>query len=188
MVPDNQTPVIGFAGFSGSGKTTLLEQVIPHLREKGLRVGVLKHSHHNIEPDKPGKDSYRLRYAGSNQLLLATSKRHMLFFEYDEPEREPGLQECLMQLDHSRLDLILVEGFRDEVLTKIEIHRPAYGKPLLFPQDDNIIAVATDNPAEVAGLASQTLLDLNAPSSIADFVAQWLENGSETEKYLAYRA
>ncbi|USH01369.1 molybdopterin-guanine dinucleotide biosynthesis protein B [Grimontia kaedaensis] len=181
------TPVLGFAGFSGSGKTTLLEAVIPHLKASGLRVGLLKHSHHNIEPDKPTKDSYRLRYAGSDQLLLATSKRHMLFFEYhDEKEREPELRECLTQLDHSRLDIVLVEGFRDETLPKIEILRPSYGKPTLFTNDNHIIAVAYDQKPDAFDAFKLPSLDLNQPSDIAEFIKHWLINAPESEKFLAY--
>ncbi|WP_028023257.1 molybdopterin-guanine dinucleotide biosynthesis protein B [Enterovibrio calviensis] len=187
MQHSSSTPVIGFAGFSGSGKTTLLEGVIPHLKASGLRVGLLKHSHHDIEPDSPRKDSYRLRYAGSDQLLLATSKRHMLFFEYhDEPDREPSLHECLIQLDHSRLDVVLVEGFRDEVLTKIEVYRPSYGKPKLHTGDANVIAVASDEPLASLAQSNVHALDLNNPEDIALFIRHWLTDASVEEKYLPY--
>ncbi|GHA60858.1 hypothetical protein GCM10007086_38360 [Photobacterium aphoticum] len=165
------SPFIGFAGFSGSGKTTLLERVIPLLKQQGLRIALVKHSHHDIEPDKPGKDSYRLRHAGSCQTLLATRNRHMLYFEYTEPRDEPTLAECLAQLDHTQLDVILVEGFRDEPFTKIEVHRPAYGKPVLYPHDTHIIAVASDETLPNCPLPQ---LDLNQPESIAAFVVDWL--------------
>ncbi|GAB6260087.1 molybdopterin-guanine dinucleotide biosynthesis protein B [Photobacterium sp. R1] len=166
-------PVIGFAGFSGSGKTTLIEQIIPCLKAHGLRVGLLKHSHHDVEPDTPGKDSYRLRHAGSDQLLLATPHRNILFFEYPEPaQREPELVACLQQLDQCQLDIILVEGFRDQPIAKIEIHRPDYGKPLLYPQDHHIIALATCEPNEVHPLP---VLDLNQPQTIADFIVKWMK-------------
>ena len=168
------TPIIGFAGYSGSGKTTLLEQLIPLLKQQGLRIGLVKHSHHCIDPDTPGKDSYRLRHAGCAQTLMATKERHMLYFEYPEEEREePELQACLQQLDHSQLDLVLVEGFRDEKFTKIEIHRPSYGKPLLYPNDGGIIAFATDgNKPEGCTLP---LLNINHPEEIAKFVVSWLK-------------
>ncbi|WP_407332829.1 molybdopterin-guanine dinucleotide biosynthesis protein B [Enterovibrio sp. 27052020O] len=182
------TPVLGFAGFSGSGKTTLLEAVIPQLKAASLRVGLLKHSHHDIEPDSPRKDSYRLRYAGSDQLLLATSKRHMLFFEYhNNADREPSLQECLHQLDHSRLDIVLVEGFRDAVLTKVEVHRPAHGKPMLCHHDSNIIAVASNEALPSLTQENITLLDLNNADEVASFVIHWLTHASDVEKYLPYR-
>ncbi|PKF51088.1 molybdopterin-guanine dinucleotide biosynthesis protein B [Enterovibrio nigricans] len=185
MDSNKLTPVIGFAGFSGSGKTTLLEQVIPQIKARGLRVGVLKHSHHTIEPDPPTKDSYRLRYAGSDQLLLATAQRHMLFFEYHDVEnREPALTECLAQLDHSRLDVILVEGFRDATLTKIEVHRPSYGKPLLCQIDNNIVALATDGAVEMHQRNEMNIetLDLNQPTHVAQFILHWLEHGSKRTK------
>lgn len=190
FMPSKQlTPVLGFAGFSGSGKTTLLEAVIPHLKAAGLKIGLLKHSHHDIEPDKPSKDSYRLRYAGSDQLLLATSRRHMLFFEYhDHENREPSLKECLAQLDHSRLDIVLVEGFRDEALAKIEVHRPSYGKPTLFSQDKHVIAVAFDSKPDGFDSTGLTALDLNQPADIATFIQCWLKEAPENEKYLAYES
>ncbi|OEE66158.1 molybdopterin-guanine dinucleotide biosynthesis protein B [Enterovibrio norvegicus FF-33] len=189
MQCNQPTPVLGFAGFSGSGKTTLLEAVIPQLNAVGLRVGLVKHSHHDIEPDSPRKDSYRLRYAGSDQLLLATAKRHMLFFEYhDNLDREPSLQECLNQLDHSRLDIVLVEGFRDAVLTKVEVHRPAHGKPTLFSHDSNIIAVACDKPLASLTDGNMTSLDLNNADEVASFIRLWLSHAPDTEKYLPYCA
>ncbi|MGF1726139.1 molybdopterin-guanine dinucleotide biosynthesis protein B [Photobacterium nomapromontoriensis] len=167
------TPILGFAGFSGAGKTTLLEQLIPQLKQHGLRIGLIKHSHHHIDPDKPGKDSYRLRHAGCDQTLLATKERHMLYFEYPQHDRdEPELQQCLSQLDHAHLDLVLVEGFRDEAFPKIEIHRPSYGKPLLYTQDSDIIAFASDEPAPAD--CPLMWLDLNKPDTVARFILVWL--------------
>ncbi|WP_434355332.1 molybdopterin-guanine dinucleotide biosynthesis protein B [Parasalinivibrio latis] len=173
----NRKPVIGFAGFSGSGKTTLIEKVIPLLRTAGVRVAVVKHSHHVIDPDKPGKDSYRLRKAGSDQFLMATRERNILFFEYHDEEREePTLEECLSQLDHGRIDLVLVEGFRDAPIPKIEIHRPVHGKPLLHPNDRHIIAMASDETIDLP--ASLTRLDLNQPQQVSDFILSWLQSAS----------
>ncbi|UJF20150.1 molybdopterin-guanine dinucleotide biosynthesis protein B [Vibrio sp. SS-MA-C1-2] len=138
--------IIGFAGYSGSGKTTLLEKLIPKLKANGIRIGLIKHSHHQIEPDKPGKDSYRLRHAGCDQTLLATKERHMLYFEYPESTRsEPSLNECLQQLDHSQLDLILVEGFRDQAIPKIEIHKQDCQRPKFYLNDNNVIAFVTQD-------------------------------------------
>ncbi|MGF1700325.1 molybdopterin-guanine dinucleotide biosynthesis protein B [Photobacterium makurazakiensis] len=169
------TPILGFAGYSGSGKTTLLELLIPILKQHGLRIGLIKHSHHSIDPDKPGKDSYRLRHAGCAQTLLATKERHVLYFEYPEPEREePELQACIDQLDHRQLDLIIVEGFREENIPKIEVHRPSYGKPLLHPIDSFIIAFATDG--EHLNNCAIPQLDLNQPTEIAAFIQHWLKS------------
>ncbi|KPA53990.1 molybdopterin-guanine dinucleotide biosynthesis protein B [Photobacterium leiognathi subsp. mandapamensis] len=172
------TPLIGFAGFSGSGKTTLLEKVIPLLTQNGIRLGLIKHSHHDIEPDVPGKDSYRLRHAGCGQTLLATKSRHMLYFEYPEEERkDPELNDCLAQLDHSKLDLVLIEGFREQPFPKIEIHRPSYNKPLLYPNDPYIMAFATDDNTLSCPLP---LLDINDPKAIAQFVLDWLREQRES--------
>ncbi|MBE1273932.1 molybdopterin-guanine dinucleotide biosynthesis protein B [Enterovibrio baiacu] len=187
MLTNRLKPVIGFAGFSGSGKTTLLEGVIPLLKRSGLRVGLLKHSHHNIEPDSPRKDSYRLRYAGSDQLLLATSSRHMLFFEYhDDEEREPELKECLAQLDLNKLDIVLVEGFRDASLTKIEVHRPSHGKPLLCEHDRDIIAIATDSASPLCVSNDIPQLDINSHEAVAGFIKHWLETATDLSLYLGF--
>ena len=187
MLTNRLKPVIGFAGFSGSGKTTLLEGVIPLLKQSGLRVGLLKHSHHNIEPDSPRKDSYRLRYAGSDQLLLATSSRHMLFFEYhDDEDREPELKECLAQLDLTKLDIVLVEGFRDASLTKIEVHRPSHEKPLLCEHDSDIIAIATDSVSPLSVSNDIPQLDINSHEAVAGFIKHWLETVTDQSLYLGF--
>ena len=176
------TPLIGFAGYSGSGKTTLLERVIPLLKNHGLRLGLIKHSHHCIDPDKPGKDSYRLRHAGCDQTLLATRDRNMLYFEYRNDDRqEPQLNDCIAQLDHTNLDLILVEGFRDEAIPKIEVHRPSYGKPLLHLNDPNIIAFACDD-IQVQSTSCPNL-PLNDPSAVADFIVSRLQQEQQITRF-----
>lgn len=168
---DKNVPVIGFAGFSGSGKTTLLKQVLTQLKNSGLKLAVIKHSHHDIELDKPGKDSYELRHSGACQLVLATANRMFHFTERDQ-HSEPSLVEALVALNFEELDLILVEGFRDEAFSKIEIHRPSYHKPLLCEHDQNIIAIASDD----ANLTvDRPLLDLNKPSSISHFILTQLK-------------
>ncbi len=159
--------VLGFAGYSGSGKTTLLTALIPRLRERGLRVGVMKHAHHEFEIDYPGKDSYELRHAGAERLLIASSRRSALIVERAEPV-EPSLRMMLEQIGAEGLDLVLVEGFRHERMPKIEIHRPALGRALLCPNDDSIIAVATDS--EVVLPRPIPVLDLNDPAAIEAFV------------------
>lgn len=169
-------PIIGFSGFSGSGKTTLLEKVIPQLKAKGLRIGLLKHSHHHIEMDTPTKDSYRLRYAGSDQLLLATKERHLLFFEYSNQEQdEPDLLSCLQQFDTNHLDLILIEGFRDAAIPKIEIHRPELNKPLLYETDKEIISIATPVTTHLPSTCSLTRLDLNQSEQVVDFILKQMK-------------
>ncbi len=167
------TPVLGFVAFSGTGKTTLLEQLIPMLRERGLEVALIKHAHHDFDIDIPGKDSYRLRKAGAAQTLVASRKRWALITEHGELP-EPSLDTLLRELDHDRLDLILVEGFKHEAFPKIELRRESLGKPRLYPEDDAIIALATDRPAAITPTRSLSVLDLNRPDTIADFVHLWV--------------
>lgn len=162
--------MIGFAAFSGTGKTTLLKKLIPILKTSGLRLAIVKHSHHDFEIDHPGKDSYELHHAGATQTLITSSFRSALISEKPVPQ-EPVLAEVVQQLDHSQLDLVLVEGFRDDPsLPRIELHRPSRQKPLLYPQADNIIAIASDSPLE----APIPNLDLNNPDDIKTFILQWL--------------
>ena len=167
----SKMPVLGFAAFSGTGKTTLLVKLIPLLKTAGLHLGVIKHAHHKVDVDHPGKDSYRLRQAGAGQVLLASSRRWALMVE-EEIEKEPDLQDLLNRLDVTGLDLILVEGFRHLSFPKIELHRPALGKPLLFPDDPAIIALAIDTEPPT-GLEIPCL-NLNDPVMIRDFILRWI--------------
>lgn len=169
---DYSVPVLGFAAFSGTGKTTLLEQVIPLLKDAGVQLALVKHSHHDFEIDKPGKDSDRLRKAGAGQVLLASKYRTAWVMEGDG-ETEPDLFTALLRLNTTNLDLVLVEGFRHQAFPKIEIHRPVLGKPLLCMQDENIIAVVCDGP--MAQATALPRLPLNEPRVVADFILQWLE-------------
>lgn len=163
-------PLLGFAAYSGTGKTTLLKQLIPLLRNTGLRLGVIKHAHHQVEVDQPGKDSYELRKAGAGQVLLASS-RHWALMVDEQEAREPVLTELLTRLDRSRLDLVLVEGFRHLEFPKIELHRKDLGKPFLYPQDKSIVAIASDCSIE-DGSGLQRL-DLNDPLAIADYIRHY---------------
>ena len=137
--------VIGLAGWSGAGKTTLLTRLIPHFREQGLRVSVIKHAHHDFDIDVPGKDSWRHRQAGAEEVLVASGKRWALMHELREAP-EPRLTELLSKM--SRVDLVVIEGFKSEPYRKIEVHRAANAKPLLFPDDADIVGVATDTAVE----------------------------------------
>ena len=165
----SQKPILGFAAYSGTGKTTLLRQLLPMLREKGYRVGVIKHAHHDFDIDKPGKDSYELRKAGASEMLVASAKRWALMVE-TEDTGDPMLQDMLDRLDQQALDLILVEGFKHEQLPKVELHRPAVGKPLIFPEDSNVLAIATDAPLQVA--TDLPVLDINDVATLADFIIE----------------
>ena len=162
-------PVLGLAAFSGTGKTTLLRRLLPLLRGHGLRVGMIKHAHHDFDIDIPGKDSYELRKAGAAQMLIASDRRLALMEDFPSP-REPELEDLLKRLDTARLDLVLVEGFRHLAFSKIELHRPALGKPLLAMQDSHIIAIACDAPLSSA--SDLPRLDLNDPEQIARFILE----------------
>ncbi|CAG1021364.1 Molybdopterin-guanine dinucleotide biosynthesis adapter protein [Patescibacteria group bacterium] len=160
-------PIIGFTAASGTGKTTLLTQLIPLLKQRGLRVGLIKHSHHDFEIDYSNKDSFRLRQAGASPVLLVSPYRRVIITETPE-HQEPVLNKQLTFLNQSELDLILVEGFKHETFIKIELHRPALNHALLYPNDRHIIAVASDEPIDLPDYL--TLLDLNQVAQIADFM------------------
>ncbi|MDW6004052.1 molybdopterin-guanine dinucleotide biosynthesis protein B [Vibrio mangrovi] len=163
-------PVLGFAAFSGTGKTTLLESLIPELIRQGIRVGVYKHSHHVIEQDQPGKDSFRLRKAGASQTLLATPERAILTTEF--PDSSADFYHLLQQFDTENLDVILIEGCKEKHLPKIELHRHEITRPWLYPDDPDIIAVATDVTID----CRLPCLNLNDVVQIAEFIQQYIRN------------
>ena len=165
--------LLGVAGFSGSGKTTLLRQLVSLLSRRQLRIGIIKHTHHDVEQDQPGKDSFELRHAGAGQCLLAGPHRSILTWENTKPE-EPDLNESLSRLSLDRLDLVLVEGFREAPIAKLEVHRPVCGKPLLCRHDPHILAVASDVSSLVTPVP---LLDLNDAAAIAGTIVDWWQAG-----------
>ena len=167
MTLNSKIPVLGFAAFSGTGKTTLLTRLIPLLREQDIRIGVIKHAHHKFEIDYPGKDSYELRKAGAQQMLIASANRMALIREYEQ-DTEPELADLVTKLDQTMLDIILVEGFRHVPFPRIELHRSALRKPLLCLDDESIIALASDAPLNVQ--IKIPVLDLNNPQQIATFI------------------
>ncbi len=179
MLSNAHLPIVGFAAFSGTGKTTLLKELLPLLRARGLRVGVVKHALHSFDVDHPGKDSYELRKSGAAQMLIASRSRWALVVELAR-DREPRLDEVLLELDQAALDLILVEGFKDEQFPKIELHRPSLRRPLLFPEDDAIIAVATDAPLNDTRELPQ--LDLIRPDEIAAFIVDYVAKENPISK------
>jgi molybdopterin-guanine dinucleotide biosynthesis protein MobB len=164
-------PLIGIAAYSGTGKTTLLTQLIPELTGRGLRLAVVKHAHHDFEIDYPAKDSYKLRKAGATQMLIASRTRWALVTEHED-HGEPRLQELLRNLDSDGIDLVLVEGFKEERFPKIELHRNGLRSPLLFLSDDSVIAVACD--VELPGTDRLPILNINDIAQIADFIEQHL--------------
>ena len=137
--------VIGLAGWSGAGKTTLLSRVIPHLLGQGLRVSVIKHAHHEFDVDVPGKDSWVHRQSGASEVLVSSTRRWALMHEL-RGASEPRLTELLTRM--SPVDLVLIEGFKREPHRKIEVHRAANEKPLLFPDDPDVVGIVTDAAVE----------------------------------------
>ncbi len=157
---------LGIAGYSGCGKTTLIEKLLPLLRAAGLTVSVIKQSHHDVEVDVAGKDSWRHRQAGAQETLLATPYRWMLVGEL-RGAPEPALEQHLARL--SACDLVLVEGYKHAALAKLEVWRAANAKPWLFPDDAHFIAVAADTKPD----AAIRYLNLNNPEAIVAFILEW---------------
>lgn len=159
--------VFGFAGFSGSGKTTLIEQLIPLFRQAGIKVSLVKHAHHQFTIDQPGKDSYRHRQAGCSEVLITSAARWALIHEL-RSEPELSFDDALARL--SPCDLVMVEGFKSATIAKLEVYRESLGKPLLYPNDPHIVALASDT----AGFCPLPVLKLSEPEPIAAFIGQHL--------------
>jgi molybdopterin-guanine dinucleotide biosynthesis protein B len=176
--PENVMKVIGLAGWSGAGKTTLLTRIIPHLLAQGLRVSVIKHAHHSFDVDVPGKDSWVHRQSGAAEVLVSSGKRWALMHEL-RGASEPLLPELLAKM--SPVDLVVVEGFKSEPHRKIEVHRTANGKPLLFPGDPAIAGIATD-------AAVETTLPVAHLDDIPAIAAMMLNSAIPIEDVLAQRA
>ncbi|MDD5175603.1 MAG: molybdopterin-guanine dinucleotide biosynthesis protein B [Sterolibacterium sp.] len=155
--------IFGFAGYSGAGKTTLIEKLIPCFTTKGLRISLIKHAHHSFDLDKSGKDSFRFREAGATEVLLVSSQRWVLMHELRE-QAEPTLEEQLTRM--SPCDLVLVEGFKNTPIPKLEVHRTANNKPLIYPENPNVVALASDGQIE-SPLPWFNLDDIDA---IANFI------------------
>lgn len=178
-------PLIGFAAYSGTGKTTLLLKLLPLLKAEGLRVCVVKHAHHSFDMDYPGKDSYRLREAGADEMLVAARDRFGLICERPEQNDEPTLAEALALLDPERVDLVLVEGFKREAIPKIELHRTALGRPLLFAHDPNIIAIACDAGDLAQEPVNIPRLSLDDAAEIASFILAYIGRQGDRASGLA---
>ncbi len=155
--------IIGLAGWSGSGKTTLVTKVIPVLVRRGLKVATVKHAHHEFDTDQPGKDSWRHRQAGASEVAIVSSRRWAIVHELGE-EAEPPLFDMLAKL--SPVDLVIVEGFKRQSHPKLEVFRAAVGKPLLHPDDDCIVAIATDAPLPQAQVPVLSLDDIEGLANV----------------------
>lgn len=181
-------PILGFCAYSGTGKTTLLTQLIPLLKAQGLRLAVIKHTHHVIDVDKPGKDSYRMREAGAEQVILASKQRLIVMRELPQAHDEALLADALAAIPAGSADLILIEGFKHEPFPRIEVHRKGLGNPLLFPSDPHIIAIATDD-VELHTPDEIKCLNLNVITEITTFVRQWcLQQSGGLSDYPTWQA
>lgn len=156
--------IFGIVGSSGSGKTTLIEKLIPYLKDKGLSVSCIKHTHHRFDMDKPGKDSFRHREAGASEVMLASSQRWALLHELRD-EDEPEIEELLKHM--SEVDLVLVEGFKNHDHPKLEVYRPEHGRDNLWPKDQSIVAVASD---DILDTDNRYLLELDDTEEVGDFI------------------
>jgi len=156
--------VFGMVGWSGSGKTTLLQDLLPELIQRGLTVSTMKHTHHSVDLDRSGKDSYKHREAGASEVLITSSTRWALMHEL-RGEAEPDMDALIARM--TPVDLLLIEGFKRHRHPKMEIHRPAVGKPLIARDDASIVAVACDAPLD--GLRVP-VIDLDDVVAIADFI------------------
>jgi molybdopterin-guanine dinucleotide biosynthesis protein B len=160
--------VVGFAGYSGSGKTTLVERLIPMFRLKGLRVSVVKHAHHKFDIDHVGKDTYRHREAGAFEVVVASDRRLALMRDFEQPV-QLSVHQLIAEL-YEGVDWVLVEGFKDSDLPKVEVWRTQSNKPARYMDDDFIVAIATDSPEQLPHATQRPVLDLNDAEAIADWL------------------
>lgn len=161
-------PLLAITAYSGTGKTTLLKKLIPMLAEMGIRCGLIKHSHHDVDVDTPGKDSYELRKAGAAQTIVACDQRWALMTE--TPKRAVSLPDLVNKFDPKLIDLVLLEGFKQEPVAKIALYRAAVGRPLEGLLDEHAIALATDEALDV----DIPILNINDCLQIAEFIRTWL--------------
>ena len=173
MLTNASVPILGFVAASGTGKTTLLKNLIALFKTNNYRLAVIKHSHHDFEIDKPGKDSYELRTAGADQMLIASKHRWALISENHCKDNDVDLNTLLHHLDQRKLDLILVEGFKYEHYPKIELFRGAHNQTSLATSDPDIIAIATDAPHDIDD--KMKCLDLNNTEQLFKFIIQYFD-------------
>ncbi len=160
--------VIGFAGFSGAGKTTLVEQIVAELRLRGQRVSVIKHAHHSFDIDHPGKDTYRHREAGAFEVVVASDKRLALIREFEVPQKL-SVHHLLSEV-FDGVDWVLVEGFKDSDLFKIEVWRAQAQKPCRYEVDPFIVAIATNSAPDLPTPTALPVLDLDRPAVVVDWM------------------
>jgi molybdopterin-guanine dinucleotide biosynthesis adapter protein len=161
--------MFGFAGYSGAGKTTLIEQLIPRFVAHGLRVSMIKHTHHSFDLDKSGKDSFRHREAGASEVMLVCDQRWVLMHEL-RGAPEPSFEEQIANL--SPCDLLLVEGYKATPVPKLEVHRRENGKPFIWPENESVLAVATPDAADLPADCPLPWLDLDDHDAVAAFILE----------------
>jgi molybdopterin-guanine dinucleotide biosynthesis protein B len=175
--------VIALAGYSGAGKTTLVERLIPALKLQGQRVSVVKHAHHRFDIDHAGKDTWRHRQAGAFEVVVASDQRLALMREFEQPA-QLSVHHLIAEL-YGGVDWVLVEGFRDCDLHKIEVWRPSLPgeatRSVLYPEDDFVCAIATDAPGQLPHPTGLPLLDLND----TDAIVGWLMRNAHRFEYQA---
>ena len=164
--------IFGFAGWSGSGKTTLVKAVIPALIERGLKISTIKHTHHNFDIYRPGKDSFEHRAAGAHEVVITGAARWALLHE-NRGEPEPDINAMLSRM--SPVDLVIIEGFKSYAHPKMEVYRPEVGKPIICADDPSVVAVASTMKLDV----TIPQLDLNDVEAIAEFVINFCELPAE---------
>lgn len=162
--------VFGIVGRSGSGKTTLIEAMIPWFNSQGLRVAVIKHSHHNLQFEPPQKDSSRFRHAGAREVIVASPYHYALFHNLDQQD-EPMLADLVARLQPD-LDLILVEGYRQAAIPRLEVYRPSRGIAPVYPETEQVVALVSD---ELIADAPLPCLELNQPQAVAAFIYHYIQ-------------
>lgn len=160
--------VVGISGYSGSGKTTLVERLIPGLRARGQRVSVVKHAHHKFDIDHVGKDTWRHRAAGAFEVVVASDTRLALMREFEQPA-QLTVHQLIAEL-YDGVDWVVVEGFKQSDLQKIEVWRASTGQPARYVDDEFIVAIATDSPTKLPQATLRPVLDLNDPETVADWL------------------
>jgi len=164
--------VFGLAGYSGAGKTTLIEALIPRFVARGMTVSLIKHTHHDFDLDRSGKDSYRHREAGAMEVMLVCNQRWVLMHEL-RGRSEPSFEEQLANL--SPCDLLLVEGFKETPIPKLEVHRPENGKPFIWPENPSVVALAMPKTVPTPSGCSLRRLDLDDRDAIAAFILDFVD-------------
>jgi molybdopterin-guanine dinucleotide biosynthesis protein MobB len=158
--------IYGIIGWKNAGKTSLMERLVAEITARGFSVSTVKHVHHDVDLDQPGKDTFRHRAAGAREVVLASAHRHAILTEHRSAP-EPPLYAILARL--APVDLVLIEGYKRDSHPKIEVFRQAAGRELIQPGDPFVRAVATDAALPVLRVPR---LELNDTAMIADFILQ----------------